>query len=256
MGALLHDVAVVDDGDGIGVHDRAEAVGDDDRRAAFQNVLQGGLDGGFRLGVEAGGRFVENQHLRIAQDRTRQRDALFLAAGETDAAFADERVVFVRKLFDEIRGGGDFRGGGDLFGRGVRNAVGDVLRDRSVEEEDILQDETEEGAVGAELEVADILAVQRDGTVLRFVEADEQIRDRRLSDARRTDQSERLAGGNGQTEILQDGLAGVVFEIDVVEAQFFFQTAGGHGVRLVHDGELFVQHVEDTFRAGDAVLDV
>ena len=30
----------------------------------------------------------------------------------------------------------------------------------------------------------------------------------------------------------------------------------GHGVGLVHDGEFFVQHVENTLRAGDAVLDV
>lgn len=49
MGALLHDMAVVDDGDGVGIHDRAQAVCDDDRRAAFEDVLQGGLDGGFGL---------------------------------------------------------------------------------------------------------------------------------------------------------------------------------------------------------------
>ena len=105
------------------------------------------------------------------------------ADGEANAAFADKRVVFVWKLFDEIRGGGDFRGGLDLFRRRVRNAVGDVFRDGSVEEEDILQDETEEGAVGAELEVADILAVQRDDAVLRLIETNKKVCNGGFSDA-------------------------------------------------------------------------
>jgi hypothetical protein len=45
------------------------------------------------LGIERGGRLVEQQQRRVAQDRARDRDALALAARQRDAALADRRVV-------------------------------------------------------------------------------------------------------------------------------------------------------------------
>ena len=39
MWDAIRDEACVDDGDGIGVHDRAQTVGDDNRRAALQNIF-------------------------------------------------------------------------------------------------------------------------------------------------------------------------------------------------------------------------
>ena len=46
------------------------------------------------LRVEAGGRLVEKQHLRIVEQRQREREALLLAAGE----LAVERVALLPEL--------------------------------------------------------------------------------------------------------------------------------------------------------------
>ena len=94
--ACLDDPAVVE-------HDRA--VGDADRREPLRRDEHGAAgDGGTEvldqqplgLGVDGRHRIVEDEHARAGEQRPRERDALALAAGEVDAALADQRVVPVR----------------------------------------------------------------------------------------------------------------------------------------------------------------
>ena len=61
---------------------------DDERRAVVHQLLQRILDEALGLGVERGGRFVEDQDRRILQQRARDRDALPLSAREQHAAIA------------------------------------------------------------------------------------------------------------------------------------------------------------------------
>ena len=49
----------------------------------------------FGLRVDGGKGIVEDEDARIANDRAGDGAALFLSAGERDAAFADDGVVFV-----------------------------------------------------------------------------------------------------------------------------------------------------------------
>lgn len=66
------------------------------RRGAFQLVdgLGKALGG---VGVEGAGGFVEDQELRALENSAGDGEALFLAAGEADAVFADDGVVAVGK---------------------------------------------------------------------------------------------------------------------------------------------------------------
>ena len=59
-----------------------EAVGDDERGAAAGEAVEGAADQRLALGVERGGRLVEEQDRRVAQDGAGDREALALAAGE------------------------------------------------------------------------------------------------------------------------------------------------------------------------------
>ena len=61
-----------------------EVVRDEDRRQpeVAEQLLQLGTDVGARVRVERGHRLVQEQDRRVARERTRQRDALALAAGE------------------------------------------------------------------------------------------------------------------------------------------------------------------------------
>ena len=87
-----------------------------------------------RLGVEGGGRFVQQQDRRIAEHGAGDRDPLALPAGQLDAELAHHRVVAVGKPHDEIMGGGTASGCDDLFLRGANPTIGDVGADAIVEQ--------------------------------------------------------------------------------------------------------------------------
>ena len=72
-------------------------------RPAAQRA-QAVLDQRLALAVEARGRLVEDQDARIGEDRARDRDALALAARQLHAALADDRVVPLLELLDELVG--------------------------------------------------------------------------------------------------------------------------------------------------------
>ena len=92
-----------------------------------------------RLDVERAGRLVEHQHRRVAQDRSRDREALRLAAREPVAALADDGVEALRQprqhVVDARRAGGVLQ---LLVGRvGAREAQ--VLADAAVEQVRLLR---------------------------------------------------------------------------------------------------------------------
>src|SRR5579875_1220303 len=89
----LDDPAVVEDDDLLRVADRREPVRDRDRRPPLREPVERLLDEPLGLGVERGGRLVEDEDRRVAEDRPRDRDPLLLAAREAVAALADDRVV-------------------------------------------------------------------------------------------------------------------------------------------------------------------
>ena len=70
------------------------------------------------LGVEIARGLVEDKDARIRQNRAGDAQALALAAGEFEAALADERVVAFGQAIDEFVRVGSPRGVDDLdFGR-------------------------------------------------------------------------------------------------------------------------------------------
>ena len=98
----------------------------------------------FRDTVEGAGGFVEDEIGRRGDERAGDGEALFLAAGEFDAAFADFGVVFFRKGFDKFSGasgGGGFLNG---FKVGVGLSVGDVFGNGFIKKHWFLGDDADE----------------------------------------------------------------------------------------------------------------
>ena len=60
------------------------------------------LDDALAFVVERARRLVENEHARLAGERASDGDALALAAGQGGAALADDGVVGLRQLQDEL----------------------------------------------------------------------------------------------------------------------------------------------------------
>ena len=97
----------------------------------------------FGARVQRGRRLVEQEDRRIAQQRTRDREPLSLTTGQPPAAFADERVVAAWQGLDEV-----VELGGARRPRSPRRwhqacPMRDVLADRRVEQERVLEHDAE-----------------------------------------------------------------------------------------------------------------
>jgi hypothetical protein len=116
--------------------------------AVAPEALQRRVDRRLGLRVERGGCLVEQEDAWIADDGSRQRDPLALAAGQAGAALADVGLVALRQAGDEVVDLGGARGGFHVAVGRRRTAEADVLADRGVEQEAVLED----GAIWARSE--------------------------------------------------------------------------------------------------------
>src|SRR5437870_779911 len=98
----LHQPAIREHDDQVRVPHGRQAVRDHEHRTMRHEAIDRLLHQALRLGVEGAGRLVEDQDRRVAQQGPRDRDALALPAGEPRAPLAQQRVVSLRKLGDEL----------------------------------------------------------------------------------------------------------------------------------------------------------
>ena len=99
-------------------------------------------------------------------------DALLLAAGEFEAAFAHFGVVAFRRLPDEAVDLRLPRGLLDLGVARVPAAVADIVADGVVEQHGVLRHHSDRRAERALRDIADVLAVDQDASAGHFVEAE------------------------------------------------------------------------------------
>ena len=93
MAAALHDPAMVDHADLVGLSDRRQAMGDDDGRPPFTQGSQRFLD---RLpGLRSRAEVASSSRMIGASLRNAPSDALALPAGELHAVLAAGRVIIV-----------------------------------------------------------------------------------------------------------------------------------------------------------------
>ena len=196
-----------------------EAVGDDERRTARRSVLDGAAHGGFTLGVERGGRLVQQQYRRVAHQRAGERDALALAAGEA-AAFLAERGCEAVLLVQKAHGFG--HAGGLLEDRvvGVVTSEADVFRRGAGEEGRLLRRVGKAPAPVARVRFGRGHTVQQDRAPLRIEKAQRETEHGRLARAAGADERDELAGLHLQREILQRrGIVLAIVEGHVLERQ-------------------------------------
>ena len=104
--------SVVDHQDQIRPHDRAEPMGDDERRSPGEQFLQRLLHQHFRGGIDGAGGLVEHEDSRVGQKRAGEADELSLTQRHARAAFADVGFKSAGRRHDGIirpdrLGGGD-----------------------------------------------------------------------------------------------------------------------------------------------------
>jgi hypothetical protein len=202
-----------------GGNDGAEVVGDHDEGKAvlllevFEEVEEFFLAGL----IDAGGRFVEEEDLRLIDQGTGDEDALLLAAGE-----AADGLVGKVVHFDGLEGIEDalFLLAGEAAEEilSADESEEDDLFDRDWEvpiEDVALWDVADEGAVGAG--IAWGAAEDGDGAGIRRHDAEHEFHEGRLAAAVGTDDAEGGAIFDVEGDVLESGAA-VVGERDVVDA--------------------------------------
>ncbi len=239
----------------------------DDRDLAPQPADRRGHER-FGLRVERARRLVEHEHERVAVERAGDAEALALAAREREAALADASAQAALADRDDIPELRPFERGAHLVEVDLVVLPGerDILRDRAVEERDVLRHVADARAPGGQ-HVFEVLVVERDRALLRHEEAEQHVDHRRLAGARRADEGERAADGDLEVDVMQGGrvLVARVGERDVVEPQHLGRAHDGipsellRGVDVdlrcldVEDHRLHVRHVRR--RGGDDRLE-
>ena len=162
MGTVGHHPVLIQQHDSVGQRNGRQAVGDDQRRAAFHLNLQAGMDGLLHLDVNGTGGIVEHHHRWVDQQSPGDSDALALATREGVAPLTDHGVVSVGEVADELvspgRGGRRF----DLLVGGRWSAVGDVVANGYREQERLVEDDPDVGPQAGLGELADIVSVEFD----------------------------------------------------------------------------------------------
>src|SRR5690242_7931370 len=182
--AVLHDAAVLDGNDAVGVAHRRQAMGDDEYSSSGADMTHILLDDLLAFVVERACGLVEDQNARAGCQSTGDGDALALTAREQNATIAHRCVVALRQLKDEVvcarkRGGGDH-----LLHLHRRIGKRDVIAYRAVEQEVLLQHDADLAAQPCDVHQGEIVAVDQDAATVRQVETLDKLGQGRFSGTR------------------------------------------------------------------------
>ncbi len=180
---------------------------------------------------------VEQEDVRIGQDRPGQRDSLPLAPGERDPLLTDHRLVALGELVDELVCRGRTCGRPHILIGGVGPAVGDVGADGVGEQETVLEHHTDPVPQLGQRPAADVDAIHGDGAGVGVEEPGQHGERGGLAAAGRPDQSHGLAG----------------LDLEREPAEHLVAVAVGVGEPDVAEGDAAPMrlHVDRTQRLGD-----
>ena len=244
------------DEDAIGAHHGRQPVRDDHRRAPLQQRVERALQPALGDRIDRRGRLVQHEDVGVFDDRAREAEQLPLAHREVPAPLGELGRVALGHVAQHLLGLHHLQ---RPVERRVRDVIAQhlqVLAERAGEEVDVLQHEPDRAAPRLLAVVADVDAVERDPPRGRLVEAQQEIRHRRLAAAREPDEGHLLAAADAQAHAIERARAAVVDEAHVLEGDL--APGLGHGldrIGPVGRARRGVEHAEDAIGRGERALD-
>jgi len=182
VSATLHDFAVLHNDNLVSIADRAQSVRDHDDclLSAVDQLVESLLHLVLRLSIQSRGRLVEQKELGLADQSTRNGDALLLAAGKLDTSLAHSSLVTIWeevKVMDKVVGVGLMAGiidhGFDLSVSLIcqLQSIRDVLADCSSEENRLLLDDADLLMEPLGVQLLDIASVEENFTFNWIIES-------------------------------------------------------------------------------------
>ncbi len=156
------------------------------------------------LAVEVGGRLVEQQQRRLAQEGAGEADALRLASGEAAGALADAGSHSLRQLQGDLQQAGVLGGNQDPLRRGPGRRQPHVLLDRAGEQRRPLRHPGDPAPPFVGVDVAQVDAAAGDRPLVGFGQPRQQRDQGRLAAAAGADQGHRLPRLQPQVDAAQD----------------------------------------------------
>ena len=178
-------------------------MGDNHRCTTLQKRCESLLHQLLALGIECRGSLVKNQNLGVTQHRTGNAQSLTLTTRELHTSVAHIGVVSRLGLHNEVVGIGNLRRRNNLLLGGILTSHSYVGTYGVVEENSILRHDTHLLAQALLRIVRQRLAVDRNLTHSRVVEARYKLTQGRFTTTRRTHQRNGLALANGERHIVQ-----------------------------------------------------
>src|SRR5262249_54282457 len=196
---------------------------DRDDRVSCHETVERFVDQLLGTCVEIRSRFVQHKDWHVANHSARDGYSLPLSSRERHAALANDGVVALGHSVDEFRGVSEFCSANDFIASRLWFSIGDVLPQRTVKENCLLQHETDLLAQGPLLESTHVDAVDFYDSRSWIVEAWDQTNDRRLAGACRANEGRDLSGLDGQAQIFQNRRLGRIREAHMLKLDLAFE---------------------------------
>ena len=167
----------------------------DDERGVFSGETFDGVGHQhLAFSIERAGRFVEQQHRAIGEDGAGDGDALTLTAGEAHATFAKLCFEPLRQRLCKL---GHMRRVARRTYIGVacrKVTIAHIFGNAAGEDHRILRHQREAFAQRVEISLFHIDAVDRNGSCLRVIKTQQQLKHRALASAARADERHHFTG--------------------------------------------------------------
>ena len=160
--ADLLDLAALQHENRVRIHERRQPMRNHDHRPPLRDPADVFVDDRLAVRIERACRLVEDEDLRVEDQRARDRQALPLAARQIGRALVNIGLVAARQPVDEFLRAGKPRRAHDFVECRVRLGGGDVFADRAAEEKVLLQDHAETAAKVRNVVFAHVDAVDLD----------------------------------------------------------------------------------------------
>src|SRR5690606_1513123 len=213
--------------------DGRKTVSDYDRAALLDERFDGVLYDGFRFGIDAGSRLIEDEDVGIKHECPDKGNKLTLTHGQVVPSFIHLKIIAARQLFKEIVSADD--GSGFFYIIQLEPGVheGEILEDRTRKEKDILEHNGQVRSQVVELVIPDIPAIDSDAAIVHIIESVEQVDDSRFAGAGTADDGEGLAGPELKAELVEHFIFSIVGKIHLIELYIALHFFGGEASRVL-----------------------
>ena len=175
VSALLDDAASLKHHDEVHLLNRGKAMGDHQQGSSLRHLLDGSLKDIFTDRVEACGRLIQDENLRVEGHRTCKRKKLSFAEGQRSSSFRKLCLVTVRETTDEIIRADETTGFHDRAFGNFRSKETDVVDNAARKQHHVLLDNTHVVPKDFQRDFPNIVAVESDGAMGHVVESCENI---------------------------------------------------------------------------------